>query len=110
MNDTSSLFLAWLAGGALGSLFFFGLWWTVKKGVSFKRPALLFSGSLLLRMGITIAGFFFVSAGHWQRLLLCLIGFTMARFVLMWRTKSPIKDKNPAAQKPLSTISKGVNS
>jgi len=89
MNDTSKLFLAWLAGGALGAFFFFGLWWTVKKGVSSKSPVLMFSGSLLLRTGITIAGFFFVSAGRWQRLLMCLVGFTMARFILMWRMKSP---------------------
>jgi len=109
MNDTIALFLSWLAGGALGVSFFLGLWWTVKKGVSSKHPALLFSGSLLLRTGIIIAGFFFVSAGHWQRLLTCLIGCTMARFALIWRMKSPITDKNLADQKALSNISKGVN-
>jgi F1F0 ATPase subunit 2 len=69
----------------------------VKNGVSSKRPALLFSGSLLLRMGITIAGFFFVSAGRWQRLMMCLIGFAMARFVLLWRAKSHVKYKNQAS-------------
>lgn len=104
MIDIGQLFLAWLAGGALGAFFFFGLWWTVKNGVSSKRPALLFSGSLLLRMGITIAGFFLVSDGRWQRLLLCLIGFTMARVVLMWRTKSTITDKNPPSRKSFPTI------
>lgn len=96
MNDIGQLFLAWLAGGALGAFFFFGLWWTVKNGVSSKRPALLFTSSLLLRMGITIAGFFLVSAGHWQRLLLCLIGFTMARLFLTWWGKPHLKYKNPA--------------
>ena len=96
MDDIRALFFAWLAGGALGAFFFFGLWWTVKNGVSSKRPALLFSGSLLLRMGITIAGFFFVSAGRWQRLMMCLIGFAMARFVLLWRAKTHVKYKNQA--------------
>jgi F1F0 ATPase subunit 2 len=47
-------------------------------------------------MGITIAGFFLVSAGHWQRLLLCLIGFTMARLFLTWWGKPHLKYKNPA--------------
>jgi F1F0 ATPase subunit 2 len=97
MDDIRALFFAWLAGGALGAFFFFGLWWTVKNGVSSKRPALLFSGSLLLRMGITIAGFFFVSAGRWQRLMMCLIGFAMARFVLLWRAKSHVKYMNQAS-------------
>jgi F1F0 ATPase subunit 2 len=97
MDDIRALFFAWLAGGALGAFFFFGLWWTVKNGVSSKRPALLFSGSLLLRMGITIAGFFFVSAGRWQRLMMCLIGFAMARFVLLWTAKSHVKYMNQAS-------------
>jgi heme A synthase len=33
----------------LGVIFFGGLWWTVRKGLSSKRPALCFFGSLLLR-------------------------------------------------------------
>ena len=79
MNETLILLLAWMAGGALGAIFFGGLWWTVRKGVSSPRPALWFLGSLLLRMSIALAGFYFVGRGHWERLLLCLLGFVMAR-------------------------------
>ena len=63
------LALALAAGLLLGAFFFGGLWWTVRKGMSAKRPALWFFGSLLLRMSIALAGFYFVSDGHWDRLL-----------------------------------------
>ena len=39
------------------------------QGVSSQRPALWFFGSLLLRTSIALAGFYFVSGGHWERLL-----------------------------------------
>jgi F1F0 ATPase subunit 2 len=84
MNDTLTLGLAWAAGGGLGAVFFGGLWWTVRKGVSSPRPALWFFGSLLLRMSLALAGFYFVSGGHWKRLVVCLFGFVMARLVVTW--------------------------
>jgi F1F0 ATPase subunit 2 len=84
MNETMTLALAWLAGGLLGVIFFGGLWWTVRKGVSSPRPALWFLGSLLLRMSVTLAGFYFVSGGQWKRLVACLVGFVVARSVVMW--------------------------
>lgn len=81
MNETLTLILAWGAGGVLGAIFFGGLWWTVRKGVSSERPALWFFGSLLLRTSITLTGFYLVSRDDWQRLLVSLLGFVMARLV-----------------------------
>jgi len=88
MNETLNLVLASVAGVLLGALFFGGLWWTVQKGVSSKRSALWFFGSLLLRMSIALAGFYFVSGGHWKRLLACLLGFIMARFIIIRITRA----------------------
>ncbi len=88
MNEALSLGPALGAGVLLGALFFGGLWWTVRKGVSSKRPALWFSGSLLLRTGITLAGFLFVSGGHWKRLLACLLGFIIARLIVIRLTRT----------------------
>ena len=88
MNETLTLALALMAGLALGALFLGSLWWTVRKGVSSHRPALWFLGSFPLRTGITLLGFYFVGRGHWKRLLLCLLGFVMARLVVTWRTRS----------------------
>jgi F1F0 ATPase subunit 2 len=82
MNEAITLVSALGAGGALGTLFFGGLWWTVKKGVSSSSPALWFSGSLLVRISLGLAGFYFVSGGHWQRLLSCSLGFFIARGVV----------------------------
>ncbi len=87
MNETLILLLAWVAGGALGALFFGGLWWTLRKGMASKQPAFWFLGSLLARMSIVLPGFYFVGRGHWQRLLLCLLGFVTARLVVTWLTR-----------------------
>jgi len=87
MNETLTLALASGAGLLLGAIFFGGLWWTVRRGVSSKHPAAWFLGSLLLRMSIALAGFYFVSGGRGERLLLCLLGFIMARLVVMWLTR-----------------------
>ena len=91
MNDNLTLALAWVAGGALGAIFYGGLWWTVCRGISSRCPALWFTSSLLLRMGIALVGLYFVSGGRWERLLLCLLGFVMARLVVTWLTRSPGK-------------------
>lgn len=88
MNEPLMLVLAGVAGLLLGAIFFGGLWWTVRKGVSSPRPVLWFLGSLLLRMSIALTGFYVVSDGQWQRLLLCLLGFFMARLAVTWLTQS----------------------
>jgi F1F0 ATPase subunit 2 len=88
MNETLTLVLAGPAGLLLGTLFFGGLWWTVRMGVSSKRPVLWFFGSLLLRTGIVLAGFYFVSGGRWERLVACLLGFVIARFIVTLRLRS----------------------
>ncbi len=94
MNETVSLAPALAAGVLLGAIFFGGLWWTVQKGVSSQRPALWFFGSLLLRMSIALAGFYFVSGGHWERMAACLLGFVTARFVVKRLTRPLVESHN----------------
>ena len=91
MNEVLLLALALSAGVLLGAVFFGGLWWTVRKGVSSEQPAFWFFGSLLLRMSIALAGFYFVSGGHWKRLLACLLGFVMARIIVTRLTRAAEK-------------------
>lgn len=83
MNEQMTWILALLAGALLGLFFFGGLWWTIQKGLDSKTPALWFLGSALVRTGVTIAGFYYVSGEQWERLLACLLGFVAARFVLL---------------------------
>jgi F1F0 ATPase subunit 2 len=98
MNETVILVLAGGAGVLLGAIFFGGLWWTVRRGLSSKRPAFWFLGSLLLRASIILAGFYFVSGGHWDRLLACLLGFVMARFLVTRLTGPPVEHHSAQAR------------
>lgn len=93
MNETLSPSLALATGFLLGVLFFRGLWWTIQKGVSSKWPAVWFVGSLLLRMSIVLAGFYFVSGGNRACLPACLVGFIIARMIVMRLTQA--KGKTP---------------
>jgi F1F0 ATPase subunit 2 len=86
MSETLALTLACVAGAALGAIFFGGLWWTVRVGASAQRPALWFAVSALSRTTIVLAGFYFVAAGHWERMALCLAGFVVGRAVVMRST------------------------
>jgi F1F0 ATPase subunit 2 len=89
MHETLTLALAWAGGALLSGFFFGGLWWTVRKGVTSRCPALWFVGSLIVRMSAAVAGFYFVSGGRRERLLLCLLGFFMASlFVRQWASPS----------------------
>ena len=88
MNETLSLVLALVTGVLLGGVFFGGLWWTVRRVVSSKQPAPWLLGSVLLRMSIALAGFYFVAHGHWERLLVCLLGFVMARLIVTRLTRA----------------------
>jgi F1F0 ATPase subunit 2 len=95
MNNFLFLALALVVGLLLGMIFFGGLWWTIRKGVFYKSPALWFLGSMLLRMSVVLVGFYFVGRGDWQRLATCLLGFIIARFIVMRLTRTRIE--NPAS-------------
>ena len=89
MSETLNIILALLAGILLGAFFFGGLWWTIRRGVASPRPAAWFLGSLVLRAIIAAAGFIFVAQGDWRRLVACLLGFLLARLVVMRLARAP---------------------
>ena len=96
MTDVLRLAPALVTGVLLGAIFFGGLWWTVRKSFSSKQPALWFLGSLLLRTSIALAGFYFVARGRWERLLVCLLGFVIARLFVTRFTRAAEKLSYPA--------------
>jgi F1F0 ATPase subunit 2 len=98
MHDTTPLLLAALAGAALGGFFFGGLWWTLRRGLASERPALWHLGSLLLRMGLTLPGFYVVADGQWQRLLTSLVGFVIARSIVLRITRPAASGHGESAQ------------
>jgi F1F0 ATPase subunit 2 len=87
MADYGGWVLVFAAGLLLGGVFFGGLWWTVRIGMASKRPALWFLGSLLLRTGVVLAGFYQLGGDDWRRLLLGLLGFVCARVVVSRLTR-----------------------
>ncbi len=89
-----------LAGGALGVVFFGGLWWTVQRGAASGTPARWFLGSFVLRTATVLAGFYAVGAGQPVRLLLCMLGFLLARAIVLRMTRvEPVAPPAPNAQR-----------
>lgn len=88
MNKFIVLIPALLAGIVLGSIFFGGLWWTVRNAISSKHVALLFFGSMLLRTALVVLGFYFILGDDWQKLIAGLLGFVIARIVITRLTRT----------------------
>lgn len=87
MRDLLALGAAGVGGAMLGAIFFGGLWWTVHRGGSSRRPALWFMVSMLARTSMVLAGMYVIAGGQWQRLISCLIGFAFARHGVTWLTR-----------------------
>lgn len=87
MSEGINLTIAFLAGILLGLMFFGGLWLTVLRIVSSRRPALWLLGSLVVRTAFTISGFYFASNGRLDRLLLCVLGLFVSRIIVMRFTR-----------------------
>jgi F1F0 ATPase subunit 2 len=89
MNVSLSLAFAVLAGSVLGAFFFGGLWWTIRRGLSSTRPVSWFFGSLLLRTGMVLIGFYYLLGDDWRRLLAGLSGFVIGRLIVTRLTRPP---------------------
>lgn len=92
MNELLQMLLSLPAGMLIGGVFFGGLWWTVRKGVTARQPALWFGLSLLLRTAVALAGFYWVAGADWKRLLLCLSGFVIARLIVTRLTATRMEE------------------
>lgn len=108
MNEISSLafalLLALAAGMLLGAIFFGGLWWTVRNGVTAHRPALWFICSMMLRIGIVLMGFYFLlslSGNSWEPLLGALFGFILARLFATRLLPAPLSKIIPVVEPSL---------
>lgn len=82
-------------GCLLGSLFLWGLWLTVQRIPSSRHPAALILGSLVLRFGLTLAGFYLVARyGHWEHILITATGFTLPRLLANQRIQAGLAVRN----------------
>ena len=80
---------AFVAGLTLGAFYFIALWQTVKRLPATVSPVRLMLGSLVLRMAVLTAGFYFIMGGHWERLAIALVGFVVMRKILTCRLGPP---------------------
>ena len=81
--------LCLVAGLALGAGFFGSLWWTVQKTASGTSSILLQIASPALRLALTLAGFYLVGGGNAVRLVSCLAGFVIARWIATRCARAP---------------------
>lgn len=95
--DMGALAVAFFWGTVLSGIYFGALWLTLQRLARQRHPALHLMVSLLLRQALLLAGFYWILAGgHWDRLLLALIGFVTVRTLLM-RIREPAA-RTPSAQ------------
>lgn len=100
MNEPWIWILSAAVGAALGMVFFGGLWWTVRKGIASPRPALWFFLSMLTRMAIVLTGFYFIGGGEWQRIAACLLGFILARVLVIRMTRRDAANPEDSSHAP----------
>lgn len=83
---------AFLPGIVLGFFYFGSLWMTVRQLPTTAYPVRLFIGSFVSRTAVTLLGFYLVMNQQWQRALICLAGFIVARILLtrFWRTNQQV--------------------
>ncbi|PKN69345.1 MAG: ATP synthase subunit I [Deltaproteobacteria bacterium HGW-Deltaproteobacteria-12] len=79
------LMMSFAAGLVLGAFYFVALWRTVNRLSSATSPVRLMLGSLILRVAVVTAGFYFVMGGHWERLAVAMLGFVLIRKILTYR-------------------------
>lgn len=89
MREPVHLIVAFVFGLGLGTLYFGGLWLTVRRLPTARWPVFLTLGSLFARLATVMAGFYLVMAGQWERLVACVAGFTLTRFAVVARTRPP---------------------
>jgi F1F0 ATPase subunit 2 len=75
-------------GGALLALgYFAGLWWTVQRVTTARRPVVFVAASFVLRAMLAVAVLLLIMSGDVVRLLAALGGFLMVRTVVLWRVR-----------------------
>ena len=96
MIDVFHISIAFAAGLLLGLFYFGTLWLTVRHLPKTRMPALWALGSFFARTGITLFGFYLATAGHWERLLVCLLGFMVMRSLFQVFPWSRLRHRWPA--------------
>jgi F1F0 ATPase subunit 2 len=84
------------AGLAAGGIYFAGLWWTVRRLNTSRRPTALTLASFALRAALVLVVFYLVAQGHWERFLGLMAGFVLARAAITRRLRPRAPEHRPA--------------
>jgi F1F0 ATPase subunit 2 len=86
------LMVAFIGGAGIGGIHFAGLWWTIRRIQTVRRPGLLALTSFLVRAGLTTSALYLILDECWERLLFSLLGFMLVRslYVRRWCPAPPI--------------------
>lgn len=79
--------LAVLIGIGVGVIYFGGLYISTQKINEVKHPSLLMMASFVIRMGIFVAVFFYLSRSGYKNILLALLGVMAVRFAMTFTVK-----------------------
>jgi len=82
------IIISFFVGIALGLFYFGTLWLTLQYLPKIRRPEILTLGGFFVRMAITLFGFYLIMGGRWERLLIALGGFIVARIFLTRRLRA----------------------
>lgn len=80
INEPLDVLTAFMAGLALGAVYFWTLWIAVRHLPRVRQGGLWLLSSACLRIGLLLAAWYWVADSGWERLLACLLGFLIVRF------------------------------
>ena len=83
--QTLRYLLTFMLGTVLGTVYFAGLWCTVRRLPDARAPLISLLWSYLLRVSLAIAGFGLAMQGGWDQLIAALAGFIVTREILVRR-------------------------
>lgn len=84
------LVVSFIAGGLIGTVYFGGLWLTVKRIPGSDKPHLLLIGSFFLRMIVVLAAFYALTPWGWHAMAAALLGLLVTRQSLTrMKTRKP---------------------
>ena len=95
IDDPVYLMATFAAGLVLGALYLGALWLVLRHLPQARNPSLWILGSAAGRIGLLLAGWYWVSGGRWDGLLACLAGFLLVRIVATRLARTGIR--RPAA-------------
>lgn len=88
MSPALGFALAFAAGVLLAIVYLAGLWVTVRHVQVSQHPLVWLATSLVARIALVLVAFYCILGdGHWQRLVVALAGFLVARTIAIRRIR-----------------------